>query len=832
MAGTSRAPFGATRPRATFVATLLVCVLAASACDLPTLREARRQAIELPQTSFLYAANGALITRLHAGEDRVVVRATRIPEVVRDAVIAIEDQRFYEHSGLDLRALLRAAYIDATTGEVVQGGSTITQQLVKKAYVGDEQTIGRKVNEAYLAWRMEQRFTKEQILTKYLNTVYFGNGAYGIMAAARTYFDKEPIDLTLEEAAFLAGTIAAPVTYDPLTHPGRARNRRNRVLSRMLEDGMVEPSRYVEATRSAIVLQMNEEDGQPYLAPHFVDYFKEWFLSNPRFGETSEDRYKLLFEGGLRIVTTIDPRVQAAAERAVRSVLVSPSDPFAALTAIDPRTGYVLAMVGGRDYWNVDDRFARINLATGGSTGRQAGSAFKPFALVAALESGLTRSTSLNGSSAHILLDDGTYWEPHNAEGGGYGTISLATATSNSVNVAYANLLGEMGAGDPYVGAQKTVEAAVRMGIRCCPRTTEPGGTLAAVPSAVLGVNEVSTLEMASAFGTLAFAGQHVQPTPVVSITTRDGEVIYRASARPTQSVEPAIAQEAVDILKGVVSGGTGTAANIGRPQFGKTGTSQNASDAWFVGAIPQLATAVWVGFPQGQIPMCCGNVRISTVYGGTWPAQIWRAFMSEATARMPEKEFATAPEVEYVTLRIDVTQGCLANPFTPPQDVDTVQFVAGSEPKLEVCTQPTSYQVLIVPSVIGLGKDAAIGALRADGFNVAVEHAISDQPEDTVIDQEPRGGSRLIQTGTVTITVARGDPEPETAEVPNVIGLRAGPASSILRNSGFEVSIVQEQECDPADPKCVYEPGVVWQQSPSGGQAEIGSTVTIVVNP
>jgi penicillin-binding protein 1A len=820
------------RPRATFVATLLVCTLAASACGLPTLKEARESATDPSLTSFLYAADGTLIARLHASEDRVPVRASRIPDVVRDAVIAIEDQRFYDHSGLDLRALLRAAYIDATTGEVVEGGSTITQQLAKQLFVGNERTIDRKLDEAYLAWQMEHRYSKEQILTKYLNTVYFGNGAYGIMTAARTYFNKEPIDLTLEEAAFLAGTIAAPVTYDPLTHPGRARNRRNRVLAQMLELGMVEPSRYLEAARSTIVLDMNEEDDQPYLAPYFVDYFKEWFLSNPRFGETSEDRYNLLFGGGLRIVTTIDPRLQAAAERAVRYVLPYPSDPFAALTAIDPRNGYVRAMVGGRDYWNVDDRFSRINLATGGSTGRQAGSAFKPFALVAALESGLTRSTPLNGSSAHILLQDGTYWEPHNAEGGGYGTLSLESATRNSVNVAYANLLGLMGAGDPYVGAQKLVEAAVRMGIRCCPRTTEPNGPLAAVPSAVLGVNEVSTLEMATAFGTLAFAGQHVQPTPVSSITTREGQVIYRANPRPTQAVEPAIAQEAVDILKGVVSGGTGTAANIGRPQFGKTGTAQNASDAWFVGAVPQLATAVWVGFPQGQIAMCCGNVRISTVYGGTWPAQIWRAFMSVATARMPAKDFSTAPAVDYVVLRVDVTRGCLANQYTPPQDIDSFQYIAGSEPKLEVCTEPTSYQELVVPSVIGLDKDAAIGALQAAGFNVAIEHATSDQPADTVIDQEPRGGTRLIQTGTVTITVARGEIQPQTAEVPNVIGLRPGPASSTLRNAGFQVSVVQEQECDPADPKCVYVAGIVWRQSPSGGQAQLGSTVTIVVNP
>jgi penicillin-binding protein 1A len=835
MAGNPRAPFGApfgaTRSPATFVATALLIALVASACELPSLREARREAVELPQTSFLYAANGTLITRLHAGEDRVVVRANRIPEVVRNAVIAIEDQRFYDHAGLDLRALLRAAYVDATTGRVVEGGSTITQQLVKQAYLSDEQTLSRKVREAYLAWKMEHRFTKEQILTKYLNTVYFGNGAYGIMAAARTYFDKEPLDLTLEEAAFLAGTVAAPVTYDPVTNPGRARNRRNRVLTRMLELGMIDAARHQNAVRSPIELNINQDEGDPYLAPYFVDYFKEWFLSNPRFGETQEERYNLLFKGGLRIVTTLDPRMQNAAERAVDSVLLYPSDPYAALTAIDPRTGFVRAMVGGRDYWDPKDRFARINLATGGSTGRQAGSAFKPFALVAALESGLTRSTSLNGSSASILLQDGTYWQPRNAEGGGYGTISLDSATRNSVNIAYANLLGVMGGGNPYVGAERTVEAAVRMGIRCCPRTTEPNTPLAPVPSAVLGVNEVSTLEMASGFGTLAFGGRHVQPTPVISIT-RGGDELYQARPRPQEAVPGPIAQEAVDILKGVVSGGTGTGANIGRPQFGKTGTSQNASDAWFVGAVPQLVTAVWLGFPQGQVPMCCGNVRISTVYGGTWPASIWRAFMLVATEHMPIREFPTAPEVDYVTLRVDVTRGCLANQYTPPQAIDTFQYVAGREPVMQVCAEPTSYQELTVPSVIGLEKEAAVAALHSAGFNVAVEYAQSDQPEGTVIDQEPRGGSRLIQTGTVTITVARGEPESQTVEVPNVIGMSRGAAISALRNAGFAVSIVEERECDPDVPGCDYRRGFVWAQSPSGGRAEAGSVVTIFVNP
>jgi penicillin-binding protein 1A len=343
---------------------------------------------------------------------------------------------------------------------------------------------------------------------------------------------------------------------------------------------------------------------------------------------------------------------------------------------------------------------------------------------------------------------------------------------------------------------------------------------------------------MASAFGTLAFAGQHVQPTPVISITTANGDVVYEASSTPKPAVDPAIAGEAVDILSGVVQGGTGTGANIGRPQFGKTGTAQNASDAWFVGAIPQLAIAVWVGFPLGQIPMCCGNVRISTVYGGTWPASIWRAFMLEATKSMPVKGFPEAPEVEYVTLRVDTTQGCLANPYTLPQNVDTFQYLAGTEPTLEVCTEPSEYQRLTVPSVIGLEREAAISTLRAAGFEVAVELVSSDQPEGTVIAQDPEPGEALIQTGTVTITVVKGEPEPTPPpvillDVPDVIGLTQGAATSALRNAGFEVSVSLDQECDPQDPACDYRQGIVWAQAPSGGeQAEEGSTITIVVNP
>src|SRR4029450_6089516 len=238
----------------TLLVGVFVFALAASACDLPSLHEARENADALPETSFIYSAAGALITSLHAGENRVVVRSGKVPDVVRDAVIAIEDQRFYDHSGLDVRALLRAAYRDATTGEVVEGGSTITQQLVKKLYVGDELTVGRKIREAYLAWQLEQRLSKDRILTRYLNTVYFGNGAYGILAASETYFGIEPLELTLSQAATLAGLIAAPVDYDPVRHPGRSERRRNHVLTLMLGLDMIDEAEFEKASGSPIAL--------------------------------------------------------------------------------------------------------------------------------------------------------------------------------------------------------------------------------------------------------------------------------------------------------------------------------------------------------------------------------------------------------------------------------------------------------------------------------------------------------------------------------------------------------------------------------------------------
>lgn len=738
------------RSRGLALVIVMLTVVGTACGSLPRLSDYRERSIPLAQTSFLFASDGSLITELHAGEDRVVLSRTQMPQAVRDATVAVEDKRFFYHHGVDLRAIVRAAYADVSAGEIVEGGSTITQQLVKQLYVGGDETFRRKIDEAILAWQLEDRLTKDQILTKYLNTVYFGQGAYGIQAAARSYFGVDAKDLTVAQCALLAGLIRAPNDFDPFVHPVHGRVRRNQALKAMLDQGMISQAVHDEAVAEPIELHTSASlERYPY--PYFVDYFKQWFLSNPAFGKTRDDRYLLLFTGGLRITTTLDPRMQAAAQTAVRSVLSYPGDPSGAMTVIDPRTGYVRAMVGGKDndYWDAESGDGRVNLATGGSTGRQAGSSFKPFALVAALENGISPSTVFSApSSIEIPLDNGQVWDVTNAEASGYGGLTLEQATISSVNTVYAQLID-------LLGPQTVVDVARRMGIRCCLRASQPKRPLLPYLSAVLGTNEVNTLEMSSAYGTLATGGQHVNPVPVISIKDSQGGLLWGASPKPQQVIDPAVASAADQILQKVVLYGTGAAANIGRPQIGKTGTAQNYSDAWFVGAIPQLVAAVWVGFPQGQISMAPPTTRI-TVFGGTWPAQIWRNFMLKAALTYDVREFPT-PEVNYVAVAVDATQDpyCLPNQYTLPQNIQTLEFIGGTEPT-QTCTTPTSLQVVTVPSVVGLSQAAAMTLLGDAGFYVHVLVETSTQPPGTVISQSPAAGISAYQTSTVTITVSK----------------------------------------------------------------------------
>jgi penicillin-binding protein 1A len=731
-------------------------VIVTAGCDLPSLDD--YDPLPLAQTSFMYAGDGSLITELHAAENRVVLRERQMSPFIRDAAVAIEDRRFYLHHGVDMRAIARAAVVNANEGELVEGGSTITQQLVKNLYVGTAETLRRKLDEASLAWQLEDRLSKDQILTKYLNTVYLGEGAYGVESAAQTYFSTDADELTLAQSALLAGLIAAPNHFDPFVHPESAYGRRNVVLRAMREQRMIDRAQLREALWEPIVLRRGEPATR-YRFPHFVDYVKEWFLGNPAFGQSRQDRYKLLFTGGLRIATTLEPQTQAFAESAVRSVLAYPSDPDAAMTVIDPRTGYVRAMVGGddADYWRDSDA-GRVNLATGqGGLGRQTGSAFKPYALVAALEHGISPSAVYPApTSIDIPLEGGGVWHVTNAEGSGYGSMTLASATINSVNTVYAQLIQQL-------GADEVVETAERMGMRCCPRVSEPRAPLSPYLSAVLGTNEANTLEMASAYGTLATGGAHVDPVPVISVTDAQGETLWQAHPDPQQVVEPQVANVANGILQDAVSYGTGRSAIIGRPQIGKTGTADTHTNAWFVGAIPQLTAAVWVGFHEGSIPMEPPRTRI-TVFGGTWPAQIWRLFMLKAAADLPPRAFPT-PDVGYLSVAVDVSQSpyCLPNAYTLPQDIDTLQFIEGTEPT-DVCTTPTTVQSVSVPSVIGLDHASAALALEQAGFYVDVRVAVSTQPPGTVIYQRPSAGTEAAQTSTVRITISEDAPSPSAS--------------------------------------------------------------------
>lgn len=729
------------------VASFIVLALVSTACALPDLDDFQER--PLAQTSFLYAADGSLITALHAAEDRVVLSRREMPASLRSASVAIEDRRFYDHHGVDPQAVVRAAFVNAAAGEVVEGGSTITQQLVKNLYVGDAPTLDRKFDEALLAWQIENRMSKDQILTRYLNTVYFGQGAYGAQAAARTYFGVDAAELSLAESALLAGLISAPNHFDPYVRLDAAIGRRTVVLRLMRRQKMITRPEYLEAKDEPVRLP-NDRAELTYRYPYFVDYFKRWFLGNPHFGSTRDDRYRLLFTGGLRITTTLDPSIQTAAERALHSVLAYPSDPDGAVTVLDPRSGYVKAMVGGNDadYW-AEEEAGRVNLATGaGGSGRQTGSAFKIFALLAALENGISPTTTFPApSSLDVPLDSGGVWHVTNAGGSGYGSLTLRAATVNSVNTVYAQLVQRL-------RPETVIDVAERMGMRCCRRVAEPDGPLDPYLSAVLGANEANTLEMASAYGTLANGGRRVNPIPVITVTDAQGNILWEAEPHPKQVLTPEVASAGIDILRDVVLYGTGSAANIGRPQFGKTGTDDNNDNAWFIGAIPQLAAAVWVGYHEGQIPMRPPRTR-TTVYGGTWPAQIWRLLMLQATDGLAVESFPT-PTVEYLSVAVDITQQpyCLPNEYTLPLNIDVLTFISGTQPTV-ACGTPTSLQEVIVPSVVGFAQPEAADTLAQAGFYVEVEFAPSTQPEGTVIYQTPSGGLMELQTSTVTVTLA-----------------------------------------------------------------------------
>jgi len=612
----------------------------------------------LAETTMLLDRDGNEVAKLHADVDRVLIPLAQMPMSLRQAVVAVEDADFYHHDGLDLTAVARASWANVRSGSMSQGGSTITQQYVKNVLTGPEHSIGRKVREAILAVKLEHTSSKREILKGYLNTVYFGHGAYGVQAAARTYFDRDAKDLSLLQSATLAGLIAAPSARDPFEHPGQALRYRTFALSRMVEVGSLDPDR---AERLELrPLGLTEEPQVRSEAAHFMEHVRRNLKAS--YGLDA------LYRGGLRIRTTLDMEWQRAAERAIHSYLPATKDPEAALVAIDPRTGAIRAMVGGRSFER-----SEFNLATQGR--RQAGSAFKPFVLLAALERGISPLELWNGPSSMTIPDpfcetNGKPWMVTNAGDQAAGTMSLENAMAGSVNTIYAQVTVE-------VGPEAVADVAHRMGIR---------SRLKPVCSIGLGTSEVTPLEMTSAFATLAARGIYVQPTAVDRVTGRGGEVLQGPlrglGSVGSTAVSAQDADTATRVLQGVIDHGTGTAARLaGRVAAGKTGTAQNATDAWFCGYVPQLATCVWVGYPKGTRPMR-DVAGFPEVYGGTIPALIWHDFMTEATNGMPVAGF---PSVSY-----DI----YADPPPPPPSPSWAPSPASSsapEPTPSPSVEPSS---------------------------------------------------------------------------------------------------------------------------------------------
>jgi penicillin-binding protein 1A len=586
------------------------------------------------QSSKVLAADGQVIATLHGEENRTIVPLEKISKNLIKAVVATEDKGFYEHAGVSVRGIIRAARANLEGKQIVQGGSTITQQYVRNAYpsIGTEKTIARKLKESWLALRVEQRNSKAEILEKYLNLVYFGRGAYGAEAAARTYFKVPASDLTVGQAAYLAGVIRSPERYQIGTNLDESVALRNKVLSDMMGAGYITKAQAEAARREDLKAQFKPGQSievESSRAGFFVEYVRQ--LLRREFQLTDEQ----ILGGGLQIHTSLDLRMQDAAEAAITSVLDRPTDPEAALVAMDGQ-GHVKAMVGGRDVGSIERargfNFAVDAQGTGG--GRPAGSAFKVFALAALVEEGYSISSTFSGPST-IRIDspqcrnkDGTPWEVSNFGNAGFGALDVNRATLSSVNTVYAQIM------ESAVNPSEFMAMAEKTGITI--PAFDAGCAL------TLGTTDVTPMEMARAYTTFAQRGKRPEPILITKITSPRGEVIAERTPKVEQVIDPNVADTVNHVLQQNITGGTGTGARIGRPAAGKTGTTQNHENAWFAGYTPQLTAVVWMGYPpqpDGTIPLL-KNVRGRDVTGGSFPATIWKKFMTVAVEGTEKSSF------------------------------------------------------------------------------------------------------------------------------------------------------------------------------------------------
>ncbi|MFZ3173223.1 MAG: PBP1A family penicillin-binding protein [Carboxydocellales bacterium] len=604
---------------------------------------------QIAMASKIYDINGNEIASLYE-ENRIPVKLAQISPYLVNAIIAVEDARFYEHKGIDPFGVARALVKDIKAREVVEGGSTITQQTAKNLYLSNERTWQRKIKEAVLTIQLEQKYTKNEILEMYLNQIYFGHGAYGVEVAAQTYFGKSAQQLNLAESALLAGLPKGPNSYSPFRNYTAAKERQSVVLNRMVEVNKISREEADKAIKQPIVLTTSNKVKQ-VKAPFFVDEIREYITKK------YENGAELLLRGGLSVYTTLDLDIQAAAEEAFAQGFSGVEKHLeGALVSIEPQTGYIKAMVGGRDFQN-----SKFNRAL---ASRQPGSAFKPFLYAAAIEAkGLTAAATIVCEPVTFQQQYGTDYTPTDYGNQPYHNrnFTLIEALVKSDNVVAVKL-------NQQVGPQTLVDYAKKMGI------TSP---LRPYISLVLGTSEVTPLEMATAYGGFANQGQVSVPMYVLKIVDKDKRVLEENTIQLKQAIDKKTAFIVTDILRGVLQPG-GTAGSIGaiidRPAAGKTGTTQNYRDAWFVGYTPELSTAIYIGYD---------TPRSTKRTGGEIAAPIWGHFVQRALVKVPPKDFIQPEGI--VKVKICADSGLLAAPFS--EKVFEASFVLGTEPTTECPT-------------------------------------------------------------------------------------------------------------------------------------------------
>lgn len=638
--------------------------------DLPALASLEPKA---SQTSVVYDRDGKVWTELHSAEYRIPVRLKDLPDHVKNAILAAEDHRFYEHKGFDLLGILRALYANVTDkSEMLQGGSTITQQLAKIAFLESSRTLKRKVQDVIVATMLERKYTKDEILEFYMNQIFFGRNAYGIEAAARAYFFKSASALTVDEAAFIAGVIRGPSLYDPQDDYDAAVARRNTVLDQMAQYG------YISADEAASYKErpLNSIKHAPMIVTeggYFLDYVLKQLLA----------KYPadLVYGGGLRIYTTYSPDAQRAAEKAVKDVLDA-NFPYkegqdnieAAAVVMDVKTGHVLAIVGGRKHegmlgWNraIDAK-------------RQPGSAFKPLAVyIPALEEGIGPGTVVDDSP--ITWKDpvtGEEFSPRNYSGTFQGLVTVRQAVIQSLNVVACKV-------QDSIGLKKSLETAERLGITSLVKTPTSDGRSDLTRSLALGglTYGVSPMDMAVAYGSIANRGIKVEPITITKVVDKNGNVLEEHQTKRTLVISEETAYLMTSMLQDALTkeGGTGRNAYFGRPAAGKTGTTSDWKDAWFCGFTPDTVGVVWMGFDQEK------TMEAWRVTGGSYPALIWKNMMKEITARMNVSDFVRPDGI--VEAAICSKSGLLPGPACPKNEIITELFLKGRVPS-SPCTYHT----------------------------------------------------------------------------------------------------------------------------------------------